>query len=158
MMEVHSRKILHILVYRILIPVVALAAILYAVFAPPSFQMGADYVFHSVSPEHDLAVIQAPGGKTLLGPSVIRLWGKYPYVCGTTGIPDAPFFSLDMENHAFRTFESEEDEDFRHDLERAGCTADEFVSLRELFERDDRSKRRRMLLRELLRPPVRKNQ
>lgn len=156
-MEAHSGKVLHILVYRILIPVVALAAILYAVFAPPSFQMGADYVFHSVSPERDLAVIQAPGGKTLLGPSVIRLWGKYPYVCGTTGMPDAPFFSLNMETHAFRTFSSEADEDFRHDLECAGCTVHEFVSLRELFAKDERSKQRRMLLRELLRPPVRKD-
>ena len=157
-MTVLSKKTLHILVYRILIPAVVLAAILYVLFVPPSFSMGADYVFHPASGEEDLATIQAPGGRTLLGPSHIRLWGRYPYVCGSTGDPDAPVFSLNMESHDFRTFSSAGDEDFQADLRRAGCTEGDFISLHELFSRDGQAKERRLLLRELLRPPVRRNQ
>lgn len=157
-MKAASGKRIHIFICRVLIPAVALAAILYTVFAPPSFMMGQDYVFLSVSRKEDLAVIRAPGGKTLIGPSSIRLWGRYPYVCGRAGEADASFFSLNMETHDFRTFASEEDEDFHRSLEYAGCTTGDFISLHELSGKDEHSKRCRMMLRELLRPPVRKNQ
>ena len=157
-MTVLSKKTLHFLVYRVLIPAVVLAAILYVFFVPPSFSMGADYVFHPASGGGDISTIQAPGGKTLLGPSHIRLWGRYPYVCGSTGNPDAPVFSLNMESHEFRTFSSAEDGDFQAALKHAGCTMDDFLSLRELFSRGERAKECRLLLRELLRPPVRRDQ
>lgn len=117
------------------------AAVLYAVFSPPRFPLGDEYIFSPADRDMHNAMIIEPGGRVLLGPSDIRLWGRYPYVYGLEkSAQGEQYFILDMKDHSFRLFPvredgKEEDEDeFESFLGKNGFRMEHAVSLRELFQ------------------------
>ena len=89
---------------RIAAVVIFAAALLYALFAPPRFPLGDEYLFSPADGSLRESMIIEPGGRILLGPSDIRLWGRYPWVYGTSDQPDSARFYLNLEDHSFHVF------------------------------------------------------
>ena len=127
------------------------AALLYALFAPPRFPLGDEYLFSPADGSLTKSMIIEPGGRILLGPSDIRLWGRYPIVYGSeNGAEGERRFILDMKDHSFRIFPAAEEKDeteFDLILQKNGFRMDEAVSLQELIRG---SREKRMRLKKLL--------
>ena len=150
MISIRSKKL------RILLRVAAVlifaAAILYALFSPPRFPLGDEYLFSPADSSLRNAMIIEPGGRVLLGPSDIRLWGTYPYVYGREkGAEGDRFFLLDMKEHSFRLFpsgsEKNDEEEFESFLRKHCFLLEDAVSLHDLFRGP---KETRMRLKQLL--------
>ena len=111
------------------------AQILYAVFSPPRFPLGDEYLLSPAGRDMHNAMLIEPGGRVLLGPSDIRLWGRYPYVYGLEkGVQGERRFLLDMKEHTFRLFPPDDEEDFESVLQKNGFDMEDTVTLRELFK------------------------
>ena len=124
------------------------AAILYAVFSPPRFPLGDEYLFSPADSGMRNALIIEPGGRILLGPSDIRLWGRYPLVYGFEKNAEGERqFLLDMKEHTFRLFPPDDEEDFLSILRKNGFDREDAVSLRELYKGP---RERRIRLKNLL--------
>ena len=95
------------------------AALLYALFSPPRFPLGDEYILAPVDAAMRNSVILEPGGRVLLGPSELRLWGRYPFVYGTETCAEGEnHFILNMKDHSFRLFPaSEKREDGKDEFE-----------------------------------------
>lgn len=123
------------------VPLLAAAAVCYAVFAPAVFQLNEDYYFtRGESGGGDLRA----GGRTLLRD--VRLWGRYPYVYGS-GL-QAPgtarvSFLLDLKENNLRTFSDAETEspgnEFDAFLLKNGADLSDCRTWHELFEPADGS-------------------
>ena len=141
------------IVLRILLPAVVLAAVLFALLSPPRFAMGDGYLFYPSDRTRGLSLILAPGGRPVLGPARIRLWGRYPWVYGTSDQPDSARFYLNLEDHSFHVFpESGKDDssgpdEFDRFLAEHGFSLSSAVSWAELYTGP---KERRLLLKSLL--------
>ena len=97
-----------------------------------------------------------PGGRVILGPSDIRLWGRYPFLYGLEkGEDGEKRFLLDMKEHTIRFFpasgemeeEEEEEDEFEVFLRKNGFRLEDAVSLHDLFHGP---RERRMRLKQLL--------
>lgn len=136
---------------RIVAVVIFAAALLYALFAPPRFPLGDEYLFSPADRSLRQAMIIEPGGRILIGPSDIRLWGCYPIVYGMENSAEGERrFVLDMKDHSFRIFpstEGKDEEDFEHVLQENGLRMENLVSLSELIRGP---KETRMRLKRLL--------
>ena len=123
------------------------AALLYALFAPPRFPLGDEYLFSPADRSMQKSMIIEPGGRILLGPSDIRLWGRYPLIYGLEKSTEGErLFILDMKDHTFRIFspaEKTDEDEFELILQKNGFRMDEVVSLQELI-RGPREKRMRL--------------
>ena len=132
---------------RIIAVLIFAAALLYALFAPPRFHLGDEYLFSPADRSLQKSMIIEPGGRILLGPSDIRLWGRYPLIYGLeNGAEGERRFILDMKDHTFRIFPpagEQDEEDFELILQKNGFRMDEVVSLSELI-RGPREKRMRL--------------
>ena len=119
--------------------VIFAAALLYAVFAPPRFPLGDEYLFSPADGSLRESMIIEPGGRILLGPSDIRLWGRYPLIYGMEKSAGGERkFILDMKDHSFRLFPSADgdktdEEDFELILRKNGFRMEDAVSLGELI-------------------------
>ena len=113
------------------------AALLYALFAPPRFPLGDEYLFSPADGSLRESMIIEPGGRVLLGPSDIRLWGRYPLIYGLEKSAGGERkFLLDMKDHTFRIFPSAEEADeaeFEQILRKNDFRMEDAVSLRELI-------------------------
>lgn len=110
------------------------AAILYALFAPPRFSLGDEYLFSPADKSLQKSMIIEPGGRVLLGPSDIRLWGHYPIVYGLEKNAERERqFILDMREHTLRLFPPEDEEEWRSILQKNEFRMEDAVSLRELI-------------------------
>ncbi len=143
------------IIYRIVIPAVALAAVLFALLAPPSLPLGNDYVLYPVDPEKGIVVLRAHGGKELAGPGVLRIWGNYPWVYGVSDDPEHAKFFLNMEDHKFSSFPADKGEfheysDFDRFLNEHGFTVEQTVGWKELYQQENSGKIRKTL-KDLLR-------
>lgn len=122
---------------RIAAVVIFAAALLYALFAPPRFPLGDEYLFSPADGSLRESMIIEPGGRILLGPSDIRLWGRYPVVYGLEkGGEGERRFLLDMKDHSFRLFPSKEEPDeaeFGQILQKNDLRMEDVVSLGELI-------------------------
>jgi len=118
------------------------AAVLYAVFSPPRFPLGDEYIFSPADRDMHKSMIIEPGGRVLLGPSDIRLWGRYPYVYGLEkSAQGEQFFILDMKDHSLQVFparedgkEEENEDEFESFLEKNGFRMEYAISLHDLFQ------------------------
>ena len=119
--------------------VIFAAALLYAVFAPPRFPLGDEYLFSPADGSLRESMIIEPGGRILLGPSDIRLWGRYPLIYGMEkGADGERKFILDMKDHSFRLFppadgDKTDEEDFELILRKNGFRMEDAVALGELI-------------------------
>ncbi len=91
-------KKLNRIVLRVVAPVLGAALVVYACFSPAVFQLDEDYYFTA-------AGIRVSGGKTVVGPGEVRLWGRYPWVYGTV---DGKGFSVNLKTNDVEHFETEE--------------------------------------------------
>ena len=127
---------------RIIAVLIASAALLYAIFSPPRFPLGDEYIFSPADGEMRNTMIIEPGGRIVLGPSDIRLWGCYPFVYGTEKSEKGETrFILDIKEHTFQTFpvsengeNREEEEEFESFLRKNGFRIEYTVSLHDLFQ------------------------
>jgi len=85
----------------VIVPVVAAAALLYALFAPSVFQLDENYYLTSTG-------VRVTGGNPVVDGENVRLWGKYPWVYGES---DGGFFLIDLSEAKVEHFTAEEVKD-----------------------------------------------
>lgn len=86
------------IVFRILIPLLIVALVLYVLLAPKTIPLDQDY--YLVGQE-----IKVSGGETVVGPGELLLWGEYPWVYGTI---DGKGFRIHLKDKKVEVFKSAE--------------------------------------------------
>ena len=133
---------------RVLVIAIFAVALLYALFAPPRFFLGDEYLFSPADSSLQSSMIIEPGGRVLLGPSDIRLWGRYPLVYGLEkNAKGERRFLLDMKEHSLRFFPADDEEEWESVMRKNGFRMEDTVSLGELIQGPRET---RMLLKTLL--------
>ena len=64
------------IIFRVVIPIVATALVIYIFLAPKTIHLDEDYYLIGNQ-------IKVSGGETVAGPGELRFWGRYPWVYGT---------------------------------------------------------------------------
>lgn len=129
---------------RVVVIAIFAVALLYALFSPPRFPLGDEYLFSSADSSLQSSMIIEPGGRVLLGPSDIRLWGRYPLVYGLEkSAKGERRFILDMKEHTLRLFPPDDEEEWESVMLKNGFRMEDAVSLGELI-RGPRENRMRL--------------
>lgn len=146
-------KKLNRIVFGVFAPILAAAALLFMFFAPPVFQIDGTYCLAGSGEGSEL---RENGGSVLAGPGLVRIWGKYPWLFGTTGDPARPFFILNFGKKEFRAFSGAETakpgNEFEVFLKRNGFSTEQCLSWDDLYRRPDGKKHRQQLKKLLERP------
>lgn len=96
--EIPAVQKLNRIVFRIVIPVLIAALVVYIFLAPKTIALNEDY--YLVGQE-----IKVSGGETVIGPGDLLLWGEYPWVYGTI---DRTGFRIDLEENTVEVFKTQE--------------------------------------------------
>ena len=86
------------IIFRVVIPVLIAALLLYIFLAPKTVALDEDY--YLVGQE-----IKVSGGETVIGPGDLRLWGSYPWVYGTM---DGKGFRIQLKEKEVEIFKTPE--------------------------------------------------
>ncbi len=86
------------IIFYIVIPVLAVALVLFMVFSPKTIALDGDY--YLIGQE-----IKVSGGETVIGPGELVLWGGYPWVYGTV---DGKGFRIHLKEKEVEVFKSAE--------------------------------------------------
>ena len=86
------------IIFRIVIPVLVVALLLYIFFAPKTIALDEDY--YLVGQE-----IKVSGGEPVIGPGELVLWGAYPWVYG---IVDGKGFRIQLKEKEVERFKTPE--------------------------------------------------
>lgn len=140
-------------VLRIFLPLIAIAVVCMCLLSPPKLTMGDGYIFTSAGGDGSRGIIYSPGGDVLLGPAVIRLWGAYPIVYGTTDLPESPYFILNLQDHKLQKFagkdKPEEYKEFEQALVKYGFQLSQTMDWKTLYRDSDAVELRRVLKNQL---------
>ena len=96
--ELPALQKLNRIIFRIVIPVLVAALVLFMIFSPKTIALDEDYYLAGQT-------IKVSGGEPVIGPGELVLWGSYPWVYGTV---DGKGFRIDLKEKKVEVFKTPE--------------------------------------------------